>query len=308
MDEDPLVKILKIFLLIILGSVAAFSQTVKSPDGHLTLQFKLAEDGSPRYSLNFGDKLVIRESRLGIELDGQPDLADHFHIVNSEITETDQTWKPVWGEVSEIRDRHRQLTVTLEQKLNDKTPARRLVLRFRIFNDGIGFRYEFPVQDGLKYFIVKGEGTEINLTGDHKAFWIPGNYDTNEYAYSTTKLSEIDALASSKRQTEIGTRSPIADNVVQTPLMMKTAEGLYINIHEAALVDYPAMYLAIDRQNFGAKVKLAPNAVGSAAFLQTPAKTPWRTPSLLATKRPTSLHLRSFLISTNPQRSPILRG
>jgi hypothetical protein len=270
-------KIVNVCLIVLVCTLAVFAQTIKSPDGQLALDFKLNGEGTPVYLLSFKDKPVVRESRLGIELAGQPDLTDHFRIVKAEAGETDETWKPVWGEVREIRDHYRQLAVTLEQKPDEKSAARVLILRFRVFNDGIGFRYEFPQQSDLRYFTVKDEITEINLAGDHKAFWIPGDYDTNEYSYSTTKLSEINALTASKRQTEIGTRAPVADNVVQTPLMMKTADGLYINIHEAALVDYPAMYLAVDRKNFGMTTRLAPNAVGSKAFLQTPAKTPWRT-------------------------------
>jgi hypothetical protein len=250
-------KTVRVFLILLLGAFGAFSQTLKSPDGRLALDLSSIKTVRPIYSLSFKNKPVVRDSRLGIELEGQPDLTDKFTIVSTDVNEVDERWKPVWGEVSEIRDNYRQLTVTLEQKLAE-AQGRTIVLRFRAFNDGISFRYEFPSQNGLRYFTVKEEKTEINLTGDHKAFWIPGDYDTNEYSYSTTRLSEIEALAVSKRQTEINTRAPVADDVVQTPLMIKTAEGIYINVHEAALVDYPAMYLAVDKQSFGMTTRPCP--------------------------------------------------
>ncbi|MDQ3800259.1 MAG: glycoside hydrolase family 97 protein [Acidobacteriota bacterium] len=263
-----------LFLCFFVGSV--FGQKIKSPDGRFALDFKLDEAGTPVYELSFKDKTVIKESRLGIEVANQPNLTKDFRIVKTETSEKDETWRPVWGEVREIRNNYRELAVTLEQNLG-MMPRRTVILRFRLFNDGLGFRYEFPAQNDLKYFTVKEEKTEFNLTGDHKAFWIPGDYDTNEYAYSTTRLSEIHALPISQKAIEIGTRAPFADNAVQTPLMLKSAENLYINIHEAALIDYPAMQLVINRQTFNLTTHLAPNAVGSKALLQTPAQTPWRT-------------------------------
>lgn len=269
-------KLVLVLFLFLAFSTGLYAQVVTSPDGRVGVEFKLTSNGEPVYTVKFKDKTVVRESHLGFEIAGQADMISNFRVISTEITRSDSTWNPVWGEEREIRDNHRQLVVTLEQKPDEKSPARTIVVRFRVFNDGIGFRYEFPKQDGLGYFTVKEERTEINLTGDHKAFWIPGDYDTNEYRYSTTQLSKIHALEASKRD-EIGTRVPAGDNVVQTPLMMKSVDGLYINIHEAALVNYPAMYLAVDRQTYGMSTGLAPNAVGSKAFLQTPAKTPWRT-------------------------------
>lgn len=236
----------------------------------------MTADGSPVYSVKYKDKPIVRESRLGFELKDQPQLTSKFRILKSEVSETNEVWKPVWGEVAAIRNHYRQSTITLQQKLDGMTPGRQLVIRFRVFNDGVGFRYEFPEQDQLKDFIVADEKTEINLTGDHKAFWIPGDYDTNEYRYSISKLSGINAMTASKAD-EIGTRSQFADNGVQTPLMLKTADGVYINIHEAALINYPAMYLVIDPQNFGATTHLAPSRDGVKAVLKTPAVTPWRT-------------------------------
>ena len=232
--------------------------------------------------LTLKNKIVVKESRLGFEIENQPPLTANFRIVDTKTTVKNEVWQPVWGEVREIRNDYRELGIALEQTAETNNPngeklTRRIIVRFRVFDDGLGFRYEFPEQNSLKYFTVTDEKTEFNLTGDHKAFWIPGDYDTNEYAYSTTKLSEIDAAAASKKATEIGTRQNFADNAVQTPLMLKSSDGLYINIHEAALVNYPAMYLMVDRQTFGLTTRLAPNAVGSKAFLQTPFQTPWRT-------------------------------
>ena len=267
--------LLSLSLLCIL-SVAVFGQTIKSPNGKLAFDFKLNDEGMPVYSFSFQGKPVVKESRLGIELQNQPHLIKGFRIVSSATSDKNETWEPVWGEVREIRNNYRELLLTLEQTI-ENSPKRTIILRFRLFDDGLGFRYEFPAQNDLKSFTVTEEKTEFNLTGDHKTFWIPGDYDTNEYAYSTTKLSEIDASQISKKASEIGTRQNFADNAVQTPLMLKSAENLYINIHEAALVDYPAMYLMVNRQNFNLTTHLAPNAVGSKALLQTPANTPWRT-------------------------------
>lgn len=276
---------MKVFLPLILVSMFAmplFGQTVESPNGNLKVAFKLQANGVPVYSLALKNKTVVKESRLGFEIENQPSLTTNFRIVDTKTTEKNEVWQPVWGEVREIKNNYRELSVALEQTADTNNPngeklTRRIIVRFRIFNDGLGFRYEFPEQDNLKYFTVTDEKTEFNLTGDHKAFWIPGDYDTNEYAYSTTKLSEIDASAASKKAVEIGTRQNFADNAVQTPLMLKSSDGLYINIHEAALVNYPAMYLMVNRQTFGLTTQLAPNAVGSKAFLQTPMNTPWRT-------------------------------
>ena len=262
-------------LLILLFSLCltAFGQDVESPTGRLSLSFRLTDAGEPTYRLSFGSKPVVLQSRLGVELKDAPAMTRGFTVVNAVTSEKDETWEPVWGEVRRIRDRYRELAVTLQQASANN---RRIVLRFRLFDDGLGFRYEFPEQDGLKYFVVADEKTEFNLAGDHKTFWIPGDYDTNEYAYSTTRLSEVNATRGMSEK-EIAVKSIPADNVVQTPLMMKTADGLYINIHEAALVNYPAMNLAVDRRSFGLTSHLVPDAVGNKAYMQTPDRTPWRT-------------------------------
>jgi hypothetical protein len=260
-------------LCILFFNLGASAQDVASPNGKLSLSFRLTEAGEPTYSLSFAGRSVILPSRLGVELKDAPPLTGRFNVVKSETSEKDETWEPVWGEVKSIRNRYRELAVTLEQTSLDR---RTLVVRFRLFDDGLGFRYEFPVQAGLKYFIVTDEQTEFNLTGDHKAFWIPGDYDTNEYAYSTTKLSEVDA-ARGRKDIAIAVKSIPGDNVVQTPLMLKTADALYVNIHEAALVNYPAMNLAVNKQTFSLSSHLVPDALGNKAYMQTPDRTPWRT-------------------------------
>lgn len=246
------------------------AQRISSPDGRLTLNFKLVVDGQLEYELSFQNKKIMKPSRLGFELTGKPSLSQGFSIVQTDSTTVDTNWQPVWGEVKTIRNNFKELAVTLQQRDN----KRLLVLRFRLFNDGLGFRYEFPKQDGLTYFVVKDEKTEFNLTGDHKTFWIPGDYDTNEYSYYTTRLSGTNP-EKGKAADEIHAKWPIA-GAVQTPLMMKTDDGLYINIHEAALLNYPAMILDVNQKTFSLKSHLVADAVGNKAYLQTPFHTPWR--------------------------------
>ncbi len=265
-----------------LAEVPAQAQTVHSPSNKLTLNFRLSPSGEPTYQLQFGTKPVLKPSKLGMLLQGQPGMDQGFTIAQTDSSQHDDTWTPVWGEVKQIRNRYKELAVTLAQAGKD---GHRMVVRFRLYNDGLGFRYEFPEQPGLTYFTVQQEKTEFNLNGNHKTFWIPGDYDSNEYAYKTTRLSEIDAAAI----TPIQEKS--APDRVQTPLMMKADDGLYLNIHEAALVNYPAMMLTVNRQTFGLTSTLVPSATGAAAYLQTPEHTPWRTivvsdkaPDVLASK------------------------
>ncbi|MCU1267817.1 MAG: alpha-glucosidase [Acidobacteria bacterium] len=268
-----MVRFAVFFLLICFSSFNAAAQDIKSPAGKVSLSFALTNDGEPTYRLSIGGKPVVLQSRLGIELKDLPALTKGFAVVGADVSDRDETWEPVWGEVKQIRNHYRELAVTLQQASANN---RRMIIRFRLFDDGLGFRYEFPEQNDLKYFIVSDEKTEFNLTGDHKAFWIPGDYDTNEYAYFTTRLSDVDATKGIDAK-EIGVKSIAAPNVVQTPLMMKTSDGLYINIHEAALVNYPAMDLSVDRQTFRLSSHLVPDAIGNKAYLQAPDKTPWRT-------------------------------
>ncbi|MBX7171517.1 MAG: glycoside hydrolase family 97 protein [Pyrinomonadaceae bacterium] len=267
-------KNLSFLLLILIFTFSAFAQNLTSPNGNLSLNFKLNDSGEAVYQLSYKGKAVIKESKMGFEIKDQPDLKKGFKIIDTKTDAKDESWNPVWGEVKTIRNNYKELAVTLEQK-GDKL-TRKIMIRFRLFDDGLGFRYEFPVQDQLKYFTVNEEKTEFNLSGDHKTFWIPGDYDSQEYAYNTTKFSEI-AASKSLYFNPNSDKIPFAENAVQTPLMMKTADGLYLNFHEAALINYPAMYMMVDRQSLKMISHLCPNALGSAAFLQTPEKTPWRT-------------------------------
>jgi len=222
-----------------------FSQQLKSPDENLMMAFTLLNDGTPAYSLTYKGKEIIKPSKLGLELKNDKiSLLNGFTITNSITSTFDKTWTPVWGEVAKIRNHYNELAVTLNQNQTD----RQLIIRFRLYNDGLGFRYEFPTQKNLVYFIIKEEHTQFAMTGDHTAFWIAGDYDTQEYDYTTSKLSEIrglskGAISSNASQTQF---SPTG---VQTALMMKTNDGIYINLHEAALINYGCMHLNLDDKN-----------------------------------------------------------
>ncbi|MGE5797844.1 MAG: glycoside hydrolase family 97 protein [Ignavibacteria bacterium] len=262
-----------VLILFFLLSISNFAQTIKSPDGKLILSFNLTPKGEPVYSLFFLEKSVIETSRLGIKLEEGHGFVDGFSIVKIDSSSVNEIWEPVWGEVKKIRNNCKELTLTLSQ---ESVKNRILIIRFRLFDDGLGFRYEFPEQTALQYLKITDELTEFNLTGDHKAFWMPGDFDTNEYDYSITPLTQVDALRG-KLSNEIAVKSIIAENAVQTPLMMKSNDGLYINIHEAALVNYPAMNLLIDKNTFTLKAELVPDIFGIKAYLQAPCRTPWRT-------------------------------
>src|ERR1700691_421136 len=228
-----------------LSAVVSLGQELISPDHNLSMTFRVSGEGLPVYALTYKQRDVLKSSRLGFELIGDGPLNTGFVLLDTKESTFDETWKPVWGEVSSIRNHYNELLVELQQK----TTGRKLNIRFRLFNDGLGFRYEFPEQPNLKYFVLKEEDTEFALTGDHKAFWLPADFDTEEYRTVTSKLSEIrrkmkDAVTPNVSQT---TFSPTG---VQTPLMLKSQDGLYINIHEAALVNYSAMNLNLDDKNF----------------------------------------------------------
>lgn len=251
---------------------AAFSQDLKSPDGNLKMQFSLNEQGIPVYALQYKNQEVIKRSRLGLKLKEEEDLYRNFEIEDIETSSYDKTWEPVWGEVNEIRNNYKEMAVKLEQ---DET-GREMTIRFRLFNDGLGFRYEFPQQENLGHFVVMDEKTEFAMTGDHTAFWIPGDYDTQEYDYTESKLSEIRSHMESSI-TENLSQTSFSPTGVQTSLMMKTDEGLYLNLHEAALIDYSTMHLELDDKNLVFESWLTPDVEGNKAFMVTPAKTPWRT-------------------------------
>jgi len=259
-------------LIIFFSFKIIFSQPVYSPDKNLELNFNLNDKGQFVYWLKYKSYAIINESKLGFILDDNIDLSSNFKIDNIRLDSKDEKWATVWGEVDSIINKYNELQISLSQISSDK----KLIITFRIFNDGLGFRYEFPNQDKLKYFIIKDELTEFALAGNHKAFWIPGDYDSQEYTYTTSRLSEINS-SKGMNYDDIIVKSIPGDNYVQTPLMMKSDEGLYINIHEAALLDYPAMYLQVDRKNLVLKTHLCPDVFGNKAYLQTPFSTPWRT-------------------------------
>ncbi|MGE5314315.1 MAG: glycoside hydrolase family 97 protein [Acidobacteriota bacterium] len=286
-------KLFALLLCSMLASVSLRSQTISSPGRTLTLSFSVAKDGTPVYRLDRGARPVILPSRLGIELKNEPSFLSGFTVAKVESSTVDESWDPVWGEVKTIRSRYHELRVTLQQK---KEKLRTMVLTFRLFDEGLGFRYEFPVQPDLTYFTVANERTEFCLTGNHKAFWIPGDFDTNEYEYHETPLSDVNA-SEGMRETAIATRNVIGKNFAQTPLMMKSKEGLYINIFEAALVNYPAMCVELNKKTFTLTSALAPDAVGNKAYLQTPARTPWRT--IMATDKAAEILESKMILNLN---------
>ena len=251
----------------------AQSQQLKSPNGKFVMEFSLQNDGTPSYSLNYKNKAVVKPSKLGLELkNDKKSLLNDFTVIDTKATTFDENWKPVWGEVASIRNHYNELAVTLNQKETD----RQIVIRFRLFDDGLGFRYEFPSQKNLTYFVIKEERTQFAMTGDHTAFWIPGDYDTQEYDYTTSKLSEIRGLAE-KATTENVSQTSFSLTGVQTSLMLKTADGLYINLHEAALIDYSCMHLNLDDKTMVFESWLTPDAKGDKGYMQAPNHSPWRT-------------------------------
>lgn len=261
--------------------------SVSSPSHNIQVTIYHQPDGQIKYGVYFKQRLFIKPSRLGMRFKNPEAVLNKFDLVKSDQHQLDETWKPVWGEVSSIRNNYKELAL----QLKDKSGLGILLnIVFRVFDDGIGFRYEFPQQEKLNHFIIADEMTQFCVGADHSTFWIPGDFDTNEFMYNHTKLSEVDA-SSSKMSQEIAAKTFFDKNAVQTPLMMKSADGLYINIHEAALVNYPAMDLVIDKATFTLNSHLVPDAVGNMAYLQTPAYTPWRTiivsdkaPEILASK------------------------
>ena len=249
------------------------AQELKSPNGNFKMIFALENDGTPSYQLFMNNKEIIKKSKLGLELQkDKKSLLNDFKLVNEVRNTFDETWKPVWGEETAIRNHYNELALTLKQNETD----RNIIIRFRLFNDGLGFRYEFPEQKNLTYFVLKEERTEFAMTGDHTAFWIPGDYDTQEYDFTESKLSEIRRLFSSA-VTGNASQKQFSDTGVQTSLMLKSADGIYINIHEAALINYSCMHLNLDDKNFIFQSHLTPDAKGNKGHLQAPCVSPWRT-------------------------------
>ena len=260
--------------------LAALAQTVTSPDGNVVLNFSL-DNGRPTYQLDYKGKAVVKPSHLGLELAKdkhaskgleETDLMDGFTIVKTDTSSFDETWKPVWGETATIRNNYKEMAVTL----NQPATKRNIVIRFRVYNDGMGLRYEFPQQNELNYFIIKEEHTQFAMAGDHKAWWIPGDYDTQEYDYNESRLSEIRGLMEGAI-TPNSSQTTFSPTGVQTSLQMKTDDGLYINLHEAACVNYATMHLNLDDKTMTFESWLTPDATGMKGYIQTPFNTPWRT-------------------------------
>lgn len=274
-------KKIQLFFIALMLPMFAAAQTIKSPDGKVSLTFSLTGNGVPTYSMTYKNKAVIKPSHLGLELAKnkhaskgfkETDLMDGFTVADTKTSTFDETWKPVWGETSTIRNNYNEMAVTLNQESSN----RNIIIRFRVYDYGMGLRYEFPQQKDLNYFIIKDEHTQFAMTGDHKAWWLPGDYDTQEYETVTSKLSQIRGLMKSA-VTENSSQTTFSPTGVQTALQMKTDDGLYINIHEAACVDYSTMSLNLDDKNMVFESWLTPDAEGLKGYMQTPCKSPWRT-------------------------------
>ncbi|RYY56327.1 MAG: glycoside hydrolase family 97 protein, partial [Chitinophagaceae bacterium] len=262
-----------LFSFLFCVSLVIRAQDLKSPDGKLAMTFALQADGTPTYALTYKTREVIKPSKLGLELkQDAKSLLNGFRVTDRKTSTFDETWTPVWGEVKTIRNHYNELSVTLTQNETE----RQVILRFRLFDDGLGFRYEFPSQKNLTYFVIREERTEFAMTGDHTAFWIPGDYDTQEYDYTTSKLSEIRPLMT-KSITDNLSQTSFSPTGVQTSLQLKTADGLYINIHEAALINYACMHLELDDKNMVLRSWLTPDAKGDKGYIQAPSTSPWRT-------------------------------
>ncbi len=277
------------FLLLFCMTIGLITaQTLKSPNGNFVMHFSLNEMGTPTYELHYKGLPVIKPSKLGLELIGNSQeefntaiknekandasLYDGFQIVDTHNSTLDETWQPVWGETASIRNHYNEMAVALSQKETE----RNMTIRFRLFDDGLGFRYEFPQDNSLVYFVVKEELTQFAMTGDHTVWWISGDYDTQEYDYTTSKLSEIRGINERGRQENIS-QTGFSDTGVQTSLQLKTDDGIYINLHEAALINFGAMHLNLDDENLVFQSWITPDANGTKGHMQAPCTTPWRT-------------------------------
>lgn len=272
-DFKMIRKLISTVFAFILPFIMNAQEVVTSPNGNLSLKFELQANGVPTYQLTYKDKSVIKPSTLGLDTKDVTSFKKDFTQVKVERNSADSKWTPVWGEQKTIRNHYNELAITLEQKAEK---GRFIVIRFRLFNDGLGFRYEFPKQQELRRFIIKEELTEFNLSGDHKAFCLPGDYDTNEFPTTTCKLSQVkDSIQTAIKHK--GAEAIAPGLTVQTPLMLKSADGLYINIHEASLVDYSCMALNLNDKTFSLSAHLTPDALGNKGYIQSPASSPWRT-------------------------------
>lgn len=261
-----------ITLMLLLSAFCLQAQTVQSPSKQLRLDFKLTDNGRPSYTLTYKNKPIVSKSLLGVYLKNDTDLANNFKIDSVKTITFNETWKPVLGEQSSIVNHYNEMRVSLFQMGTN----RKMNISFKVYDEGMAFRYEFPKQANLNYFIISEEKSEFNLTGNHKTFWIPGDFDSQEYAYNESLLSEINADKIDLNN-GIGLKSIAGKYVVQSPLMMKTADGLYLNIFEAAVVNYPIMHLDLNPATNALVSRLVPNAIGDKAYLQTPSVSPWRT-------------------------------
>ncbi|MBW4870551.1 glycoside hydrolase family 97 protein [Prevotella buccae] len=273
---------IQLFLAFVLLPMMAAAQTVKSPDGNVALTFTLSDNGRPTYEMTYKGRAVVKPSHLGLELakdrhaskgKDETDLMDGFKITDTRVSSFDETWKPVWGETATIRNHYNELEVDLNQPSSD----RNIIIRFRVYNDGMGLRYEFPQQKALNYFLIKEEHTQFAMAGDHTAWWLPGDYDTQEQETQQSKLSEIRARFNKAVNWDNSSVAVFSPTGVQTSLQMKSSDGLYINIHEAACVNYATMHLNLDDKNMVFESWLTPDATGLKGCMQTPCTTPWRT-------------------------------
>ena len=276
--------------------------TVKAQELHLTeismnnirLSVSMNANGTPVYSVAYKNKTIVSPSQLGFSLADDTNFHSGFEVIGSEMSSFDQTWQPIWGEVKNIRNHYKQVTLHLKQKNGNH---RLLDIVFRVFEDGVGFRYVFPKQSNLKYFVVTDELTQFNLTSDNKTFWIPGDYDSNEYPYTISRISEIDNASMVAKSTAIAVRIAPDTKAVQTPLMMKTPDGVYINIHEAALLNYSAMQLHVENSNYHLTASLVPDAYGNKAYLHAPSHTPWRT--IIISDKATDILASKMILNLN---------
>lgn len=258
------------------------TEVLTSPDGRLQLSFDLTNDGTPTYKMDYNNKPVIATSRLGLELKNQKSLLDGFKMERVSRSSFDETWQPVWGEQSSIRNHYNEMAVCLSQP-DDNGHLREMIVRFRLYDDGVGFRYEWPAQDNFTYLTIKEERTEFAMTGDHTAYWIPGDYDTQEYDYTISRLSEVREKMPAVKFSYNVSSTVFSDTGVQTSLQLKTDDGIYLNIHEAACVDYSTMHLNLDEKRMVLTSWLTPDARGDKGYLMAPCHSPWRTVMVTST-------------------------
>ena len=284
-------------LSLVLLSYTAMAQNgivINSPGKVIQVKIEQQTDGALAYSVYRKDQVVILPSGMGFKLNKPVAELNKFNITAIDSLAVNESWKPVWGEVKMIQNNYRQTALTLADKKNSGIIIKLIV---RVLDDGAAFRYEFPEQKNLKHFVIGDENTLFKLAGNHKAFWIPGDFDTNEFRYTTSKITEVDVPKIYREEDAINTAVPILSNRVQTPLMLKSEDGLYINIHEAALVNYPAMHLLINKGNLSLSSQLAPDAVGNKAYLITPAVTPWRT--IIVSNKATEILSSKMILNLN---------